>query len=147
MPKIPVTQAPAGPALDAAVAEARGWQILVMDNNAFWVTYGEHDMWSASGYLSLLPDEGWIKEPLPIYGEKGIWNPSTDIAAAWELVEEKKSEIMAKDWVDFCDILKELILPNSGWRDEYALLSGLSPLTITRAYLKAKSIEEIDIPD
>ena len=138
MTRVPIDQAPAGPALDAAVAGAQGKRVKWMENAiglSAWPAY-------FAGLMSSR-DTDWISQA----DWRGVPEYSTDIAAAWELMEAKRAEMMAKDWIDFCDILKELILRNSGWRDVYALLSGLTPLAITRAYLKAKGVETIDIPD
>jgi hypothetical protein len=125
MPKIPVAQAPAGPALDAAVAEAR-----------------TGNKW----------EEGWMQgvRPYP-------W--STDIAAAWELVEAEYMAIIPLDngmWVAPLDVAMtnywnspdgELALSYYELHLGNSIVADTAPLAIARAYLKAKGVEEVEVPD
>lgn len=65
-----------GRELDALVAEkVMGWTLVAdprADGQPMWVDADKNAKWPAE------PPDRW---------GKGIWRPSTDIAAAWELVE------------------------------------------------------------
>jgi hypothetical protein len=112
MTRVPVDQAPAGPALDAVVAEMQYTDVVI-------------DL----DHCRMVSSEGICE--IPRY--------STDIAVAWELVED----VRKSGWADFIDELEA----GADSIDPFEVFHYLSPLTITRAYLKAKGIEEIDIPD
>lgn len=79
--KIPVDEAPAGPETDAAVAEALGWLPYESDGVWYWKDMSNDDFpyydYHAGGY-------GYVEDIKP-------WSPSTDIAAAWELLPRMQS--------------------------------------------------------
>ena len=123
MPKIPIDECPAGPAMDAAVAEALGWH---------W-----HDGRGTAG---------------PSYWETAdgdtayIWDfePSTDIVAAWELIENLKKRrpmvtIQLDGWGSTWICWVDNNNMNQWEKGETA------PLTICRAFLKANGVEYVEV--
>ncbi len=72
--------------------------------------------------------------------------PSTDIAAAWELVEHW----MAENKENTFDIVSNQE-PKLRWlaffESDKSMIADTAPLAITRAYLKAKGVEFIEVPD
>ena len=130
MPKIPIDECPAGPAMDMAVAEALGWHI------EFWQD-------GADGGCELCDEEGnhvrpWSYDPSP----RWRWSPSTDIAAAWEfapgILNGKHLVFMGTHWAiwhfDGYDNM-----PNDA-------VGETAPLTICRALLKANGVEHMEVP-
>jgi hypothetical protein len=75
MPQIPVDECPAGPAIDAAVAEALGWH----EDTGWW-----------------MDKDNEIQEAACIgCNSKSTWSPSTDITEAWELWEKAETAPLA----------------------------------------------------
>jgi hypothetical protein len=124
MAKIPVTDCPAGPALDAAVAKVMGWERLPVES----VDYPT--------YKWLAPEEGnWYKRTM-----LEVW--SFDISAAWKLTERMgprhaPSLYQIAKW--YCNFLVE------GERVEAS--AETAPLAITRAFLLAHGVTEVEPPD
>lgn len=131
MPKTPVDEAPAGPAMNAAVAGALGWH------------YGWGGWWE--------DEEGQIQKPACIGCDgKSTWSPSEDIAAAWKLIENLSQLFGVEIGVlypeagsgerFYCKIWKHHSL-------QFRALFVLSaPLAICRAFLKANGVEFVDVP-
>lgn len=108
MPKLPVDECPAGPWLDAAVAEAEG----LHEEIGWWVD-----------------DTGQIIYPACI-GCDGIptWHPSGNRQDAIGLVDKmRQSFVYGPNFFEMCD--------------------DMVPLTITRAFLKAKGVTEVEVPE
>jgi hypothetical protein len=133
MPKIHVSNCPAGFVLDAAVAMAQG---LHIDNLA--------------GYWK--DDAGNNVHPACV-GCDGVptWHPSGDIRAAWELWQRIKES----SWTDFYDRLEDLCTHNYngepvdrkyGGVSEYDIMASINPLTITRAFLLTNGVTEVEVP-
>lgn len=121
MAKIPIDEAPAGPAMDAAVAEVLGWRQL---SYRLW-----HDRDGR---------ERWIDN------KDGTWSPSTGIAAAWELfkkLRERQPPVTFQldgwdhHWV--CWVDKEGI---NRWAK-----AQTASLAICRAFLKANGVEYLEL--
>ena len=149
MPKIPIDECPAGPAMDMAVAEALGWHI------EFWQD-------GADGGCELCDEEGnhvrpWSYDPSP----RWRWSPSTDIAAAWELViwcraniEGQSLRLVGPEHPDESGCAFE-----NGWdasfvNSQYVYTdigqhtnADTAPLAICRAFLKANGIEHMEVPE
>ena len=110
MKRIPVDECPAGPALDAAVAE----------------------VYKGPGVKLRVALE--------------TFQPSTDIAAAWELLEsltEDESGISLLPYLNR-DIEGEWWM---GFDTRFVIKANTAPLAITRAYLKVKDVEWVEVPD
>lgn len=118
--KVPVDEYPAGPEMDAACAEAMGWE---------------------PEYSHRGPFNGWYRP-----GHRWIswedWEPSTRIECAWELVESIRSEVRADSdsWDEF---VTDLNIQHN--YKVSSLLRELSVIDICRAFLKAKGITEIEV--
>jgi hypothetical protein len=129
--KVPVDEAPAGAALDAVVADCLGWKRCPGGNISHWIPPGFN---------------------MPV-----VRSWSTDIAAAWELVEELSP--MTADGLSFA-----LYRGSSYWKvgnirhcaefkesgvdgRRYMAHAETASLAITRVYLKVRSITEVEIPD
>jgi len=157
MSKIPIDEAPAGPAMDAAVAGALGYEVE----------------WS--------PQPDGQKVPIYLDGEVNSrsggrwigWRPnwrivpeySTDIAKAWELVEQihqciNKAEDGDPDILPF-DLgwyqrLRLNFGQRSGWwasfdarnikgiEPSFLCIAETAPLAICRAFLKANGVEYVE---
>jgi len=137
MPKIPIDEAPAGPAMDAAVAKALSYEVE-------WSP--QPDGSSAPIYLvGTIVDLGvelphWIIVP----------NYSIDIAAAWELEESLGVDQQS----DYIMALFNLVTTDLGapgflafkkavyWRMVHA-----GPLNKCRAFLKASGVEYVEVPE
>jgi len=119
MKQIPVDECPAGVEIDAAVAKAIGWQKITIGPGA------ENKLMASGRDL-----DNRIRVVLQF---------SQDIEAAWELWEDVKKKV----WADFIDELE--------WRADtsctFDVLRYITPLTITRAYLKAKGVEFVEVPE
>lgn len=74
----------AGKELDAMIAEGIGWQLEDAGYPVkFWC--GRDNMLTGWRDRDWPPDDNWGNAP-EIFSGKGIWQPSTDIAAAWTVV-------------------------------------------------------------
>ena len=135
MSKTPIDEVPAGPALDAAVAEALGWK---------WMAYPA----PATGKMlrGLYPPRRY-KEEFAAKGDEpvGVFDVlpySTDIGTAWELIEELK---------DKHKLLAILMEWPKGWFVElchtpikYRGIADTASLAICRAFLKANGVEYVE---
>jgi hypothetical protein len=132
MAKIPVINCPAGPALDAAVAKVLGWTELPAGAPAWETPEGRIRTWEPTSY--------------------GMWQPSEDIASAWELVESmgiKHSPSLYQVAKWHCNFLVEQKIPPQGYSVMKPLeASGITaPLAITRAFLLAHGVTEVEVAD
>jgi hypothetical protein len=143
MPKIPVDKAPAGPALDAAVAQVLGWPVLRSDSP---------ECKRDEDYLPpfLYWNEGWDRLDLMRSREDGgiiKWSPSNDIAAAWELAlnPPESDDHMA---VHLLSVSQDA---RGFWWARFGNLPGAAgdttPLAITRAYLLAHGVTGVEVAD
>lgn len=123
MPKTPVDECPAGPAVDAAVAEALGHKVVLH--------YGQ---------LMVKTPDGLHADPEPY---------STDIAVAWEALEHLFQLNSLQDihlehlehtgWgISTCYNKVE-----GGW--DGWVYAETAPLAICRAFLKVNGIEYIEV--
>ncbi len=111
---------PAGQKMDALVAE----KVMGYERRDCKLD-GEHD-------YPCITKDGWLI-PICQPGQFGNWSPSTDIAAAWEVVEKMRGE------------LDEIVLDRDGdWRCyfivnnvEFFAYAKEAPLAICRAALLA----------
>ena len=127
--------------LDVRVAEVMGWT-LWGDSYAVKAWLGTDGL--TTGYCDQpWPDvERWGDLPAMI-GGKGVWSPSTDIAAAWELVERwiLKGKDNAFSLHGGWDTNKDL----RDWGAEFfspagellVQMYGTAPRAITRAFILA----------
>jgi hypothetical protein len=122
MPKIPVDECPAGPEMDAAVAEALGFKTKGFEyadgSKIFLCLVGK----TASGNVA------W--RSIPAY--------STDIAAAWVLAEKERMRI---GWTEAWDV------PYAACRELICEYADKHPLAICRAFLKANGVEHVEVPE
>jgi len=132
MPKIHVSDCPAGFVLDAAVAETRGWRWILYPS-----PFGDDVVMRC-----IVPPEKF-KPELAAKGNEPpgyLYLPkySTDIATAWPLVEELKMR---------CGYSHQRHEPFAMLEcEEYGTLvqyADTVPLAITRAYLKARGVTEV----
>lgn len=140
--QIPVDDCPAGPALDAAVAKVLGWADLVFDayTPAGRQLCGTHP--SGRGGF-----DG--------NGRMIVTRWSADIARAWELVEEAHFSIWCAGgpdkWVWGAGYWREgnLLCWSYDLDPEDCLspMCEITSLAITRAFLKAKGVEFIEIDE
>ena len=118
---------PAGPELDALVAEAKGWEEYHTDE---WVEFAGAVHKSAAGF--------WRKKNGEIVAHKYEHPWSTEIAAAWELVEERHQK---RDYLTLTYLMD--VGPSPYYLAEFRMSKkwgkGITaPEAITRAYLLAK---------
>jgi hypothetical protein len=78
MPKIDVREAEPGPELDAACAEVYSGLIGWEREEHFAVIYYDAPDDSGRSIVVVKPDKIYVQD-------RGFWQPSTDISAAWEL--------------------------------------------------------------
>jgi len=138
MKRVPISECPAGPWLDAAVAQARGSLVFSQPDFGRWFVASSIDafhMVMRSGEFIETDSSGPMDfcYKLPRY--------SIDIAAAWELVEELKMRCGYD--------------PEGG--DPFAFVSEGThtwmsfaetvPLAVARAYLWIKGVTEVEIPE
>jgi len=130
MPKIPVDECPAGPAMDAAVAETLGFETK-------WFGY-------PNGSKILLCLVGKIASKHDGWTEQDDWRSvppySTDIAAAWGLAESCRHSGFGVGW-------------SEDWGAPYCMMGDTYeygetvPHAICRAFLKANGVEYIEVPE
>ena len=121
-----IDEMPAGPEMDALMAEAMGWKQL---SRRLW-----HD---TNGH------ERWIDGNMSFIHQQPRWSPSTDIAAAWEAVKHfhKKGYISSLRFEDDRHSAW-FALPGDFTSNLYASMplpvgeAGSAPLAICRACLK-----------
>lgn len=125
MPKIPVDECPAGPAMDAAVAEALGYEC------------------ACNECLFICPIHSSDPDVKLHY--------STDIAAAWEVIEYLRGETISNlgikiGWDDHFSIRVAGYWKryDDWWYDAEA---ETFPLAICRAFLKANGVEFVEVPE
>ena len=129
MKQIPVDECPAGIYLDVAVTKAQ--------------YHGEHLVIDFKHRLFSTSDRAISCIKLSRY--------STDIAAAWELVEILYRQ--AEEWISIArdssgNYWAGVIGSVSDWDWwKYSSVAGTVPLAITRAYLKAKGVEFVEVPE
>ena len=152
----------AGPAVDAACAEVRGWHIGRWSDE----TDGGMNLYDAEGNYARM----WSFDEDP----KWRWSPSTDVAAAWELVEvmqgqdyivkfwspnrEGIAKIAANSWevaawkaIDQVtgELYKwRLVEEPEEWTElNYLARASTAPLAISRLFLLVHGITEIEVAD
>jgi len=118
MPKIPIDECPAGPEMDAAVAEVLGFKTK-------WFEYPD------GSKILLLCDERDNWRSIPAYS-------ANNIAAAWELVEKERMRI---GWTEAWDV------PYAACRELICEYADKHPLAICRAFLKANGVEHVEVPE
>jgi len=141
MKRIPIDECPAGPEIDAAVAKARYSEIeLVIDL--------EHGLIATSETrLCESLESGWIGWKSTLNGEVEsfclkLLKYSTDITEAWELVDgagiqHAPSIYRIARW--YCNFMVD--------GEQIESWATTAPLAIIRAFLKAKGIEFVEVPD
>lgn len=149
MPKIPIDEAPAGPAMDAAVAEALGWKRTLMHPVDYhnWTNY---------------PNVWYITPDGIIENVTNIPPYSTDIAAAWGLDKtawrwkfyetpntlavilftsiEMQCEAawISPSWPEGTIVIQNL------WQDDKASTYALGRC---RAFLMTNGVEYVEVPE
>jgi hypothetical protein len=134
--KVKVEECPAGPHLDAAIAKIQGWTDLVFD--AYTPVgrrlCGTHPSGKGGFYNQ---------------GRMIVTQWSSGIAAAWELVEE--SDLFTDNYLTKNEDNKYVICPDyigfGEWPEYYEGADENVALVITRAFLKAHRVKEIEVPD
>lgn len=149
MTKIPIGECPAGPALDAAVIRTL-WSekvdSLVVDFKHMLFASGEDRLQESL-------DSGGVGVDNIVMGEAESFclklpEFSTDIAAAWRLAEQ-----LAIDYEFYIVNYKTERI--RGWCANYrryqqewnSIDADTAPLAITRAYLKVRGVEFVEIPN
>lgn len=134
MKKIPVDGAPAGPVMDAAVAEALGREPC--------------DAWERVHHAPPIymkdPDTCHHKNCYP--AEMGVPPYSTDIAVAWEMESVLEVDAQADYVMALFNLVTDLDWGLHGFRE--AVFWGLAhatPLDRCRAFLKANGVTEIEM--
>ena len=131
MRQVPIDECSAGPWLDVAVAEAIGLQVK-------WVAsdpWGQSRPYYLAGYYKSR-DEGWQ--------EREDWRPvkqySTDIAAAWFLIEE--GDLLTQNFLTKNEDDRYVICPKHvGFPECYEGADKKVAPIIARAFLKAEGVE------
>jgi len=150
--KVPIDECPAGPAMDAAVAKALGWVKVECDGIYYW-SDPSVDEWHTDRIASIYSTVGHKLEGAI------VWSPSTDIAAAEELWNKLVEEhwVMSvcygpgRDGSNYASVqmqldkflITDLMTRNPTDMDAKA---ETKPLAISRAFLKAKGIEYVEVP-
>lgn len=133
MRQVSVDECPAGPWLDAAVAKALGYEVKGAFLDGVFFPAG------------CVKDGEWVS----FNRDLGGWWPSTDLAAAWELVEE--SDLFVDNFLTKNEDGKYIVCPIYAGFGEYPeYYEGADEnvaLAITRAFLKARGIARIEVPD
>lgn len=146
MPKIPVDEAPAGPWLDAAVAQALGHLVAHQPDFGRWFIASDADALQEG----LNHGEFWedITDPVRVRYCSTMPKYSSRIEAAWELVEKLVPDFR-------CDLTsrynhspeRNMVEWGASFVGEGGHFVGYAPdapLAIARAYLKAKGMTEIE---
>ena len=128
MPKIPVDECPAGPALDATVAEALGLKTK-------WFEYADSKMRLCLVGKTASGNVDW--RSIPAY--------STDIAAAWGLWDADMT-IHRQDGQCHCILSPEYGLCMELLLSKASAVADTAPLAICRAFLKANGVEYVEVP-
>jgi len=124
--------------LDAEVAQkVMGW--------VWWVHAGERSMHPGQRFLALDDGSGWVTSTIsrpakgdePIHGNDSVPHYSTDISAAWEVVEHLRKDgwivhIIASECVSEC-----MLECGPGVRGRFSSVDKSIPESICRASLKA----------
>lgn len=142
MPTMPVDECPAGPAMDAAVAEALAIQggrcepllnVFSLTKNGWELQTRCRWCWKEmeNGVSDFCP-----KYPFPPY--------STDIAAAWELVEWCRTNL--NSLATFIEWKKGWDINFSNGSRAYGSFAKTCPLAICRAFLEANGVEHVEVP-
>ncbi len=125
MNRIPIDECPAGPEIDAIAAKVLGWQIASDSFFRAWLSPGG----------SRISNDDWI--------------PSADIATAWKLVEEE--DLFAEHYLVKNEGSHYVMCPKcigfGEWPEYYRGADSNPALVITRAYLKAKGVEFVEVAD
>jgi hypothetical protein len=139
MAKIDVREAEAGPALDAACAEAMGWEFTESH-----LTIGAHAIEGVEGTVWFYTNKGNVRAVG--YDWRGEWRPSTDWGHAGELVEAIQREPVWGKFVDFVGYLDSLCgsVRDSGRETPLATWRNVDALAICRAFLLASGVTEIE---
>jgi hypothetical protein len=133
-----IEELPAGREMDALIAEkVMGWKPVPIN---YWLPEGK-----GRGDKPVL----WLFNH-PKYGEQTRamhnFRPSSDIAAAWEVVEEIKSHVLRVDITISADTrLKPyaVLITGKGIREWWQREGDTLPLAICRAALPALGVTEI----
>lgn len=146
MAKIPVDEAPAGPEMDAACAEAMGHQVYYCDIRKQFFVASSKDAFEEMQERSALFVNTCSDKPAR-YCQR-LPKPSTRIEHAWQLVE---SDDWPESWVIDPEGKDGAWIYEWEWLDEQNLIPicGGNPasLAISRAFLKAKGVTEIEVPE
>jgi hypothetical protein len=137
MAKIPVTDCPAGPALDAAVAKVLGWTDLTF--NAYTPVGRKLCGTHPSG-----------KGGFDGHGRMIVTRWSEDIARAWELWCAMDGEKRLHEYSDgscTCFLGGMSYGGSSDYADGVHASADKAPLAITRAFLLAHGGTEVEVPD
>jgi hypothetical protein len=122
----------AGPALDALVGEkVMGWKLINLGRRKYDYASTDEDRRAALSGRGVF-EWHWEGKDAPDDGFAHEWNPSTDIAAAWQVVEK----LHEPDTTDF-----SLNSATVGWRARFGYVfkafGDTAPLAICRAALKS----------
>jgi len=135
--KVPIDDCPAGPWLDEAAAGAMRWR------REYVQIYGSAAPW--------VGNDGNVVAGMD-------WSPSSNIEAAWELVEKLRNESMEMQEA----FIASLVVQRDRWSEvndqtiaEWLMFNVFrwlfwkadTPLAITRAFCKAHGITEVEVPD
>jgi hypothetical protein len=156
MAKISVVDCPAGPALDAALARAKpNWLEMPFDR-AKANPDAIKDLPATENYYVFVIDYDCKLDLRPyIYkrhfgaGDLHLWRPSGDIRVAWPLAEE--IDLFSTHYLTKNEDGKYIICPKYAgfgeWPEYYEGADENVALVITRAYLKARGVTEVEVPE
>jgi hypothetical protein len=134
--KVPVDEAPAGSAMDAAVAEVLGWLPYECDAIWYWKDMSDDDF----------PYYNYVAYSHNVHSyeleDVKVWSPSTDIAAAWELLEGFTAQIAT-----LSGGMWGVILGTHPMEPTRSVKAETAPLAICRAFLRASGVIEIEVDD
>lgn len=148
MTKIPVSEAPASPWLDAAVARAKYGDDLVVDLEHGLIATSEDRLRESLG-------SGWIGWDCGPNGEAPSFcmelpKYSMHIGDAWDLKPEQGFVVICRfsdhsecEWHELIDADD----PDCEGFLDYDTVAETAPLAITRAYLLARGVTEIEVPE
>ncbi|MGD8499539.1 MAG: hypothetical protein PVJ86_02765 [Phycisphaerales bacterium] len=138
--KVPVDECPAGPEIDAAVAQALGYEVQ-------WSP--QPDGFRAPIYL--VGTITWYDDGVDRPHWTIVPNYSLEIAAAWELIERLKDKAFDVSleirWDFSCWAACFFGDWTSGYGGDaiYRAEGETAPLTISRAFLKANGMEYVEV--
>lgn len=147
--KVSVDKCPAGPEMDTAVAKARGWKKVECDGLWYWAD-PTVDEWHTNRVADSKNVHGYELE------DTHVWSPSTGIADAHDLIENRKRHDFTDAYAISMNYVFDGDTGGADWVVEFASSSDSTfksaddmapelPHAISRAYLRARGIEYVEV--